>query len=350
MGRLAFITDVHLGNHKRLGGPTEASLNERCRDGLAVLENAVALATDKECEALVILGDLFDRADPLPQLVAAVMRILERFPGQTVALVGNHEQVSTAPGDHALAPLDDDESLARVIELPGTFLVNKTTALLAVPFQPGDARDWLPQALTYLAERTDPVAKRRVLALHLGLSDDTTPAFLRGAHDSYDAQALADLCKEHGIGWVFAGNWHERKSWRVAWPSGSKLNHLLRIEQVGALVPTGFDNPGLDAYGGMCILDTSRKDGEVERLTLPGPRFVKVAKDETPPKVPTGCRLYVDEVIDSKVSKAAAKAAAQAARSAVTLEQALAKFVEKMPLDDGVDRQAVLAAAKGYLA
>lgn len=353
MTRLAFCADVHLGNHRRFGGAVRSSLNVRCRQALDVLSAAVAVAEEGECDALYILGDLFDRSDPLPQLITETIRALQTGTMKIVVLLGNHEQVSTDVEDHALMPLafggDNVDVVGGYPVAHGYGSGRSAIRVLAVPFQPGDARKWLPGVLKERLGSGDKKYKHTLLGLHLGVADDRTPSYLRGAHDAIEVEALAELAKEYGISHVFAGNWHDRKQWQLAWPDSAKpkLNHTLRILQLGALVPTGFDNPGLDGYGTVAVWDSAAPD-KPKLVELPGPRFLKTDPEETLVVEPD-IQLYTEAIVDTEAVKVAARSAAQAARSADTLTDALAKFVERMPLDEGVDRKTVLAKAKGYL-
>lgn len=374
--KIAAIADIHLGNHKRFGGPVTASLNERCRATLAVLEAACTVAADEACAALVVAGDLFDYDRPEAQLLSEVQRIFKGSGLVVFILVGNHDQTSTAKGDHALGPL---EPYARIIEKPRRVTFRSGAAeLLLVPFQPGNAKDWLPGALSAIAAPASeagratapPVSRPRLLAIHLGVRDAKTAPWLAASPDAIDVDTLRTICGEHAIEAVVAGNWHDRRQWSFPDPA-------LHIFQLGALVPTGWDNPGLEGYGTLGIWDSERG---LSYRELPGPRFVKVrtrtdlevalerAKEE-------GHTLYVSEQVlpemmaehtaflesvkdqvaafevlpDEAVAKAEARTAAESARSAETLTAALDAFVRDMPLTDGVDRNEVLERSRKYL-
>ncbi len=64
----------------------------------------------------------------------------------------------------------------------------------------------------------------------------------------------------------------------------------------------------------------------------------------------TAGRIHAAEVLpDEGQAKAEARTAASTARSAETFIEALDGYVRDMPLEDGVDRGAVLSRARGYL-
>lgn len=356
---IALIADLHAANHRRFSGPIHSGINRRCRHVLDALEAAVARAKHRGAKSLVILGDLFDTTKPEPQIVREVQRILDQqFSMGVYVLMGNHDQVSTQEGDHSLGPL---EPVANVIERPTWAMPWHNMQVLFVPFRPGPAVEWLPEVVVEMAPERHHSDVPAALLLHLGLADDTTPAFLRGVHDAVTASLVAGLCEEHGFDACFAGNWHHHKV----------LRKKPLVCQVGTLAPTGFDNLGLD-HGQVVFWDG--KAMSVEQV--PGPRFVKVAAGEPVPAA-EGCQVYVQvlagpdepgsalqelqtalgagevcagEVVqDTTQVRAATRKAAMVARSSDTLDEALASYVEEMPLEDGVDRAEVLATCKGYL-
>ena len=353
MAKIAFVADVHVGNPSTFGGPVVCGVNSRGEQVLAALEAAVKATAD--CDALVVCGDLFDVANPNPQTVARVMSIL-RSRGTTLILCGNHDMVSASKGDHALAPLDRLKQ-AEAIDAPHYWSADHKYALLLVPFQPGDAREWFPAAVASLANNVSEVT--RVLAFHLGVIDKDTPAFLREAHDAIPLEVVQEVMERHGISYAYCGNWHSPKRWG-------------KIVQCGALAPTGWDNPGWD-YGQVHVLDTVT--GHMSIVHIPGPRFLtastlKDAQEAFIDATRRQCALYLtlkgeaapllDEVrswgvtaravTDTAEVKAATRSAAVAVREAGTLREALAKYVSEMPIAEGVERSKVLALASQYLA
>lgn len=350
--RAAFVADVHIGNHRRFGGPSAAGINTRCRDVLHALADAVREAERLEADVFVVLGDLFDTAKPTPQELAAVMKIFEESGLEIDVLLGNHDQSSATPGDNALAPLGFLHDV-RVHEVPTV-----RAGLILVPFQPGPANEWLPRALDALAPPPG-----GTLCLHLGIADAKTAPFLRGSPDSITVDELQELCARWKIKAVFAGNWHDHRTW--SFPD-------LTIHQVGALVPTGFDNPG-ERYGFLAstfqhtvqvserprFLIRSFEDDGLEDLTDRAQRpYVKVtarvshlsaARAELHDLRSNGVISDFFLVPDREVVAAAAHSAAKAARSAATVDEAITRYIEKMPVEEGVARAAVLAHVQKYL-
>lgn len=353
--RVAFCADLHLGNHRKHGGEVFAGINRRCALSLAALERAVDTARAEQCAAFVVCGDVFDYDRPEAQLIAEVQRIFAKHEKsmRVVLLVGNHDQRSTLAGDHALGPL---QAHAHVIEKPTRFQLRVTgvgtdIAIGCIPFRPEPAREWLAEAFEALGPCT-------MFAVHLGIADEATAPWLRGAKDSIEASTIAKLAAEQGARAVFAGNWHDPKRW-----NGGGVE----VVQIGALVPTGFDNPGF-GYGGLAIFDTELNAVD-KTLNIPGPRFLKLSPGQAidpggntvfaqvtvgPDEVATTPALEGAEVtelvVDREVAKAEARTAAGAAQSAETLDEALAAYLAKMPVEDGVERPEVAARVKRYLA
>jgi hypothetical protein len=125
-------------------------VNTRARFALDALSVAAVRAQQWNCP-LVILGDLFDRTSTDPRLIASTMAAIAPAP-EVFVLLGNHDAVSAEPGDNALAPLRFvggvgvvDEARVVRLQKPGAHL-----ELLMVPWRPGAAKDWLPEAVYQL--------------------------------------------------------------------------------------------------------------------------------------------------------------------------------------------------------
>jgi hypothetical protein len=361
--KVAFVADVHVANHRRFGGETRAGVNDRARLCVDALRLACLGAKERGCEGLVVLGDLFDADDPTPQLVRAVQDALESAPAKTFLLLGNHDARSDVPGDHALAPL---EGWGRVVDRPVRAAVGDVDLLL-VPWAPGDVAANVGSTLGSRAFVPRGGGQRALLCLHAGIERAETPAYLRGARGSVTVDALEKTRREvRPFSRVFAGDWHT--------PSDAD-----RVHQVGALCPTGWDNPGLN-YGRVLVHDS--ETDQVEEFRVPGPRFVDLlcGDDQMPAAlavareaVPDGSKIYVRRLSapsdisqvgrdlaqlgadgwevfpDQRVAAEAARRAAASVRHSETLDEALVAYVKKMDLPAGVDRGAVVEALRGYL-
>lgn len=363
MARLHFVADCHIGNHSVFGGPVVAGLNRRCLMALAALQHAAEQAAADDAQALVVAGDLFDTSEPLPQMIAEVQRIFAPLK-QVVILRGNHDMVSEQRGDHALGPLEALDNVLVATEPMAARLGD--TALLCVPFAPGDAREWFPEAVRRAAEDAmADGATHKVLAFHLGVIDGRTPGYLSAAHDAVPLDLVESLMVRYDIEAAFCGNWHEHREWKFG-------GTYRRLVQISATAPTGFDNAGWD-YGCSQRYDTATRSHRANALV--GPRFFNastLAEVEAilqKPSVATE-RFFslkgdaaglVEQVrampgvsgaraiVDGTATREATRAAATAVRKAETLDEALAEYVKQMPVGESVERARVLALAKSYL-
>lgn len=360
MAKLVFCADVHVGNHPICGGPITSGINQRAEETLDVLAAARMRATALHAP-LIVLGDLFDSTKPLPQLVAATQfalatpAIYDNAPtNATILVMGNHDRNSAEQGDHALGPLLEQIVIceSRILNSLGT---DQKQCVLVLPFRAEPASQWMPEEIVRLAAKArakgcNPLA---VLA-HVGIHDAAMRAALPWCADSADAislELLSQALKDASIPQFLAGNWHSFASWG--------LGHA-QVTQVGALVPTGWDNPGIDPYGSILILDTDT--GALTREVLPGPRFVTVtSEDELATQVKQarqlGCSLrvrwktipqgvpYAQEMLasypdllaaevhlDRKAAEHSARQAAAAATSTSTIADALQTYVARLPL------------------
>lgn len=311
--RLAVIADVHVGNHAHGGGRAVNGLNERCLTTLRVLRKASAMAAKLDA-VLVIAGDLYDSARPTPQMIAVTIAALSPAAGLGVRLLaGNHDRVTDAAGDNALAPMAE-VPWVKVIDTPVL-----RDGVLYMPPQPRGvpAVDWLSDALSVFKP-----GSVDVVIGHVGLVGPNTPKFLRDG-GGLDQETAAGMLKRHGAKAILAGDWHSRRA--------TIVDGVL-VEQIGALVPTGWDNPGMD-YGYLRLLDTD--DPFNKRVfQLDGPRFLQandaaeaaelaaagkyvrlVAPRGTP--VPDGVQLIEPAVLEKRKAETAKATAVSSVDDAV---------------------------------
>jgi hypothetical protein len=355
------VGDVHLANRRMFGGDLHGGLNGRARDIAAVLGLAYSWAKDGE---FVILGDLFDTHSPTPAIIRAAQKALEYdSSGQTHThvIVGNHDMASDAEGDNACSPL---APIANVVEAKPSIIVDDDeTAALLVPFKT-PVRDAIVKALHY-AEKQEAWkdCSQRVLLGHWGISAASDPPYLRTARDAISADELFEICEFHDVNGVCAGNWHGRREF---------AKDGVHILQVGALCPTGFDNPGWDGYGTLAWWNS--QDGRFRWKEIPGPRFLTHLPSKEELKQHADCKIYarpdaadVEEAADlvekiralpitghprivaSEAEKEKRVTAATSARSATTVGKAIAAYIEEISLPTGVDREEVLATVRHYL-
>jgi hypothetical protein len=369
--RFGLVADVHLGNHRKCGGQVYSSINTRCSRILVSLEKALTVAWDEGCEAVYVLGDFFDRADPIPQIVAEARSVLGACQFGLKAphvelLLGNHDMHSDEECDNALWALKNHTQVV-IVEKP-----HRVAHGFAVPFARKQASKYIPESLSSIygygpgsLKANHPVN----LFLHAGIADNNTPPWLLKAYDAIHVDTLFKTMKDDGFLRAFAGNWHNPQHWR---------RDDMEIVQCGALVPTGWDNPGMD-YGRLTIVEDG---GDWFQVVIPGPRFLtakttrELMEQVAAAKV-SNCHPYMrlicspedkpafrsmtdrlvkenalgvdDFFFEDPPRTEAVEAAAKVASSTETLGASLAAFVDGMQVAVGVDKQAVLDEAKRYL-
>jgi len=379
--KIACVADVHLWNHPQ--GCTRTStgpLNERASQIASSLADAKAAAVVDDADGFVVLGDLFDRHNPAPPLVAAAQDALSHGQGRDKhrppvwVLMGNHDMASTEEGHHALGPLHGYGEIRVVAETHAVLLDSgdgdDPLALGFLPYRPEPVEAWLEAELDTLANRMHGMTLRggpraRVLLMHAGLRAGDEPPWLREGHDSVDAALVQRLAHDRGFTAIMAGNWHERRMFDGPCPA----------LQVGALVPTGWDNPGTKGYGTVAFYDSTTGFSMVE---IPGPRFLNCTPEEaratvasrgghpglgmyririkgtaSDPQLVNDLKAqgygYVAEVVDDDEARVAGRAAAREARDATTLDKALAYYVEELVVQEPADKATVLDMANRYL-
>ena len=361
--RIGVVADCHIGNHQLFKGKSEAGINERCKAALRALKTMYLLAAVKGVDRIYIAGDLFDTSSPSPQIVAAVMDIIaeaDEEPGsrtshrriETVILKGNHDSNSPNPGDHALGPLTH---VARVVAESATTMGN----VLLFPFQPKPA-EWLHDAFAFI--RPPPGT---VVISHFGIADASTPSYMQ--HGGVSEKLLDSLAEEYRLGAWLSGDWHAHKQFHL--PSAPSC----QTYQIGALVPTGFDNPGGDElYGSLLVFDPLDPASTMDRVVVVGPRFY-YSPDEPGMSPLTYIKLRIDQahreeecaeavaagalggyVLAPDTETAAPATGAQvadefAAAEVSNVDEALDAYVDKMPGLDPATRTEVKDLCRKYL-
>lgn len=371
MRPLYAVADVHIGNHRVFASPARAGVNDRAFETAELLRQSVYRASSENALALLVCGDLADNDDLSPQLLALIAEVLSESTVPVVLLVGNHDQRSSLPGDHALGVLGAIPGV-RVYDAPGVLPLGQgadAADVLVVPFQQRPASEYLPAVARELATLCRPGA-RRVLAAHAGVLDEKTSPWLRDSHEAIPAESLLELLADLSVGVAFLGNWHDRRTW---------VRSTHRVMQVGALCPTGFDNPGGEGlYGSLAWWSAPGACGTHE---LPGPRFFNVTSEAELQRAlsdPSATRRFIsyrnlpaDALLatskrladlqqsaritgyrvteDKGATESRRVAAATTAQAATSLDDALERYVSRAPLPPSVTAPEVLAEARRFL-
>lgn len=378
--KIAFFSDVHIANHKTLNDipffkdAGVSGINVRCAVACGVLERALKAADDARCSEVFIEGDLFDGARPEPPVLAHVMRILESYKNLTInILLGNHEQVVLDTGNHALGPLAFVKNVRIVTTCCSTRMAG--CDVWHIPFRSAASFEASLAGLF-----TSGAAKEksfRILGCHLGIWDSATPAWGQVGTDSISIERLLTLCKEYEIDAVMAGHWHRHVEWQPF--------NGIHIVQLGCLCPTDWRDSFDDAVGKVTIVDgVKNKQLKTETIEIAGPRFVSCEKpdaselkrfrwlseegsfvfarmrstDEVGMQAASEwlgkqkeekAILGYEVLPDDQTNKIQARTAATLARCETGLAESLAAFVKNMPIEEGVNRDKVLALSKKYL-
>ena len=251
-------------------------INERGAAALASLKQASARAAVHECKMFVVLGDLFDHTRPTPQLVAGTAAALLEGklyrPGmRIIVILGNHDAQSDGEGDHACASLALIDGI-EVIAHPSLICVGDVE-LLCAPYLPGLASEWLPNSMVVHGKATTRI---RLLATHIGIWDEDTPAFMKAARDAVGIGQLRFWMDAADVHMTFAGNWHAFKRFDSDRPIESReparTPVLTSAVIPGTLVPAGFQEPDQHLVGRMIMWD-SNDPNAITTHTIEGPRF-----------------------------------------------------------------------------
>ena len=277
---LAITADLHLPAG-RAGRPAR---DDRERLVLGTWREALKLANDAGADAMVVAGDVFDTPCPAPWQVgnfAAAARIEAGCPVYLMA--GNHDvedkwrhalMAFPYSGESAgIGPMGGAGDV-RYIGLDRYSLAEGMCEALSVPYEPHSALggDWLGGKLKFMQL---PSSKRgipkRILISHLGIAADDSPEYMRHGRDVISVSELLALQRSYGISAAFLGNWHGERDFL------GDPEH--RAYQIGALCPTGFDNPGPQgAYGRILLYDTVAR--EVRALRARHPTYQMLDAEE----------------------------------------------------------------------
>ena len=344
---LAVIADAHIGNFAAHGGEEKAGLNERCQLCLRSLRAAVKKAIEKKASMLVVAGDLFDKRRPEPAVIAAVQRVFADEAGDLPVLLipGNHDmlEAQATEGNTACEPL---YQVATVVREPGWYGIGGAYQVLAVPYN----------SVKPMREHLAEVLKQRVLrnslgilVTHVGVYDDKSPPWCKGAGDAIHVQDLMELMEETHYEAAFVGNFHQHHVWGG---KTEKVDEPL-IVQVGALCPTGHADAGFYPFvGGLSLYDGEKHWME----EIPGPRFyTHLAKGEPGTVVegestieiggPLVSHSEIEQAIGNHlfVREAPVKeVAVELPEQARSAEEAIEAHVNAMKLPEGVQTSEVL--------
>ena len=262
-GTIATFRFLHTSDWQ-LGMPTKYLDQEaRARFAearLSAVERLFALAVERECEAIVVAGDVFDDNLLRPEVYRRAMDVLRRSPVPVFLLPGNHDpfdaasiyrkpefaELAEGSGYGAAVEVLDD-STPRVVrdgehgrvEIVGAPLLTK---------KPNE--DLVAKAITECAQRNDERADIRVLVGHGNVSSFGDVFDL----SQIDVAAAERACVEGIIDYVALGDTHsamELGTEGTVWYSGAP-------EVTAFLEPNGG---GENNSGKALVVDITASDG-----------------------------------------------------------------------------------------
>jgi len=253
--RIALLSDVHLENHRVLGGPVTAGVNLRCRLVGDTFARGLQLAGKIGCDRVAVLGDLFNTGKPSPEVIGVAADAIAGSPVPVYVIPGNHDRSSDEPGNNALAALVGTKNCI-VVDEP-TYLED---GVILAPFSPRPPVEYF----TELLERAGK-GDWSILG-HVGIVGPGTSPFLTSGRNIISVEQIFELGlkapKNCNLRVFASGDFHQHVI-------HEGVLGVINIVQVGALCQANFgDQPEV---GKLCVLDGG---GITEFHDVPGPRFI----------------------------------------------------------------------------
>ena len=268
--RLLHLADLHLGWAPRDLPVASAEARQAARD--ARLDEAVGLALEERVDAVLIVGDLFERFDPPSTLVQQARAALGRLVDAGIAVVtvpGNHDELTYPASVYRREPerwpgvLVRDPMPAHVarIDVAGELLHVHALAYV------GGVTD-VREALHRLPPRDE--SGRHVFLAHGTLAHGTHAGAAGDALDERSLPLPRAALAAAGYDYVALGHLHR--------PSEQRLGTSLALYP-GCVGGKGFDDPGADAW---TIVRLGAHGVDIERRPHRGQRLRDLALDVTP--------------------------------------------------------------------
>lgn len=270
--------DLHLGMRFSSYPSIQGPLIQARFDAL---KNIVTAANEKECQLLVIAGDLFDRVNVPAAEVAAAAAILGRFEGECIAVLpGNHDYYGGSRSGvwDTLAAAGID-NLLLLNELRPYSLESYHLPVALYP-GPCTAKHSAKNAVSWIEPlRTD--AEK----MHLGIAHGSISGISPDMNGEYYPMDQAQL-RLSGLDIWIIGHAH------VPYPAAAERDPDLIVP--GTPEPDGFD---YGYEGGAYIISVNdRKETEVERIHTGTYRFLRM---EVEVQGLEDLKLKIDEILDS---------------------------------------------------
>lgn len=279
MVRLAITADVHADDFGSKIDPA-TGLNARWTDTVDMLEWVANDARERNCDALVVAGDLTESRHPAPWRVAQIQGALAAFGGPVKLLRGNHdgERAGRSIVDVLATNVPGWDGFTK----PGITVVGDT-AIAMLPYldshrlraiagyeaiPPADAFRILADAFLDIARglyvKAQVMAPLQVLVVHQGLAgglmSDTQAAFLGDQSLVVDTRALASI----GFDAILAGHFHRHQV----------LSQDPLVAYAGSPYRTDFGEQ--DQAKGYLVVDVDGAGASLAFIETPARRFVTI--------------------------------------------------------------------------
>jgi DNA repair exonuclease SbcCD nuclease subunit len=234
--KILHSADWQLGARFRQFGATAAALRAA---RLQTLQRSLELARDREVDAFIIAGDLFEDNQVEDSLVAETLDLFRKFPGVPVFILpGNHDPMSGPEAIWNRKAFLTPPAHVQVFREPG-FVDLGRAVLLASP-------------LTQKLSTTDPSA--RLVELAAGVAPDkikigiTHGALaIEGKHQPNDFPIALNAASRAGLDYLAIGHWHnwlaETDGGRIVMP-GTPEPDRFSNDRSGHVAYAEIDGPG----------------------------------------------------------------------------------------------------------
>ena len=216
-GGIVLYSDSHFDNRSSFGqytsSPEFPGCNSRFHEIASTFRSAVAYATQNDCEAIFVLGDIFHtRGHVAIPVYNGVYRLMEEASSGNIPIYlypGNHDFVDLKAmhAEHSLHSLFMYKSVSRLIDQP-SLVETDSFAIGIIPFSMDLAAITLAshQLYPHTSKRLKPNIKRTVLMLHHSVNGAVT-----GPHEWQMPNRLNVEDLNQSWDHIFSGHYHRHQ-------------------------------------------------------------------------------------------------------------------------------------------
>ena len=282
MSRFLCIADLHLGKGAALGREP----GERLAEQEAVWRRALEIGAERDVDAVLFAGDVFEGPIPTPEHYAAFARPLRDSSLPVLAISGNgrHDAAMRDTNAVELLRLLGDSQRLRVYTRPKLTAVGDVS-IACLPWTPvsrivaaqdGGDRDEIHQVAAQLLvdvarELREKALPRAILLTHFSISGASLPGGMTSDQLREPVLALEAL-EALGFGAVVAGHLHPPQHL-----TAGALPHDPVVFYCGSPLPLDFGEGGTEH--GVWILDIDHAGESAEFVPIESRRFVTLDWD-----------------------------------------------------------------------